>query len=83
MTGLNHTYQTGSSMSGSANIALFVHRLLQVCPASIGPRTHSLRTVYKWLHALGDIISAHRNQHHQNADDTQLFFSLTGCHYRH
>jgi len=26
----NHYYQTGSSMSSSANIALFVHRALQV-----------------------------------------------------
>jgi len=31
LTGLDHTYQTGSSMSSLANITLFVHHVLQVC----------------------------------------------------
>jgi len=40
LIGLNHTCQTGSSMSSSANIALVVDHILQVCHKDWS-RTHS------------------------------------------
>jgi len=68
---MNHTYQTGSSMSSSANIAQFVHH---DCTSGV-PQGSVLEPILFALY-VGEIISTYGILHHRYADDTQLFFAL-------